>query len=62
MLFRSHGNPGIQEYYREYYLQNRDRSEIGGELGKDISLMFEEGTVEEKSMALTVLGAVKLYF
>ena len=57
-----HGNPGIQEYYREYYLQNRDRSEIGGELGKDISLMFEEGTVEEKSMALTVLGAVKLYF
>ena len=43
-------------------MQNRDRSEIGGELGKDISLMFEEGTVEEKSMALTVLGAVKLYF
>ncbi|MDE6604085.1 MAG: hypothetical protein K2K90_18445 [Lachnospiraceae bacterium] len=52
--------PGIQEHYRKYYDSNRGR--IGGELGKDISLMFEEGNVTEKSMALTVLGAVKLYF
>lgn len=55
-------SPGVQAYCRDYYLQNRDRSEIDGQLKKDISLMFEEGTVEEKSMALTVLGAVKLYF
>lgn len=54
------GNSGIQKYYREYYNRNRDR--ISGELGKDISRMFEEGNVEEKSMALTVLAAVKVYF
>lgn len=54
------GDSGIQKYYREYYNRNRDR--ISGELGKDISRMFEEGNVEEKSMALTVLAAVKVYF
>jgi len=53
-------NPGIQKYYREYYNGNRDR--IDGELGKDISRMFEEGSVEEKSMALTVLAVLKAYF
>ncbi len=52
--------PGIQEYYREYFDGNRSR--ISGALGKDISLMFEKGNVTEKSMALTVLGAAKLYF
>lgn len=52
--------PKIQEYYREYF--DRNRSGIVGDMGKDISLMFEEGNVTEKSMALTVLGAVKLYF
>lgn len=55
-------SPGIQEYYRDYYCQNRNRSELGEELAKDISRMFEEGNVIEKSMALTVLGAIKLYF
>lgn len=55
-------NPRIQEYYRDYYSQNSNRKEISGELGGDISLMFKEGNVEEKSMALTVLGAIKLYF
>lgn len=54
------GNPGIQQYYREYYDKNKDG--VDGELGEDISLMFEEGNVIEKSMALTVLGAAKLYF
>ncbi len=54
------GNPGIQEYYREYFENNRDR--IGGELGRDLTLMFEKGNVTEKSMALTVLGAAKVYF
>lgn len=54
------GNSGIQAYYREYFESNRDR--IGGELGRDITLMFEAGNVTEKSMALTVLGAAKLYF
>ncbi len=53
-------SPGIQAYCREYFDSNRSR--IGGALGKDISLLFEEGNVTEKSMALTVLSAVKLYF
>ncbi len=55
-------SPMIQEYYRCYYLQNENRSEISGELKKDISLMFEEGNVIEKSMALTILSLVNLYF
>lgn len=54
------GNTEIQRYYREYYDKNRDR--VGGELGKDISLMFEDGNVIEKSMALTVLAILKVYF
>lgn len=53
-------NPEIQRYYREYYDGNRNR--IDGELGRDISLMFEDGNVEEKSMALTVLAILKVYF
>lgn len=53
-------NPEIQRYYREYYDRNRNR--IDGELGRDISLMFEDGNVEEKSMALTVLAILKVYF
>ena len=40
------GNTEIQRYYREYYDKNRDR--VDGELGKDISQMFEEGNVIEK--------------
>ena len=31
-------------------------------MGKDISLMFEDGNVIEKSMALTVLAILKVYF
>ena len=54
------GNTEIQRYYREYYDKNRDR--VDGELGKDISQMFDEGNVIEKSMALTALSAAKLYF
>lgn len=53
-------NPGVQKYFREYYDGNRDR--IAGGLAKDISLMFEEGNVIEKSMALTVLAVRKAYF
>lgn len=55
-------NPGIREYYRDYYCRNRRRNELDGELGKDISLMFKEGNVLEKSMALTVLAVLKVYF
>lgn len=54
------GNLRIQEYYRKYFDDNRGR--VSGEVEKDIFRMFEEGNVTEKSMALTVLGAVKLYF
>lgn len=53
-------NPKIQEYYSNYYNQNKSR--VNGELGKDISLMFKEGNVLEKSMALTVLAVFKVYF
>lgn len=54
--------PEIQEYYKDYYSKNRNRDELRGELGKDISRLFEEGNTIEKSMVLTVLGALKLYF
>lgn len=55
-------DPGIRKYYEDYYRDNRHMSALDGTLGNDVSLMFEEGNVIEKSMALTVLAVLKAYF
>lgn len=52
----------IQKFYESYY-QNVSKDLITNEiLRKDIEIMFYEGTVTEKSMALTVLSIIKKYF
>ena len=55
-------NKNIQKYYRNYYDMGINHSVLNEDLKKDISRMFEEGNVTEKSMALTVLAVINQYF
>lgn len=52
----------IRKYYQDYYEEHIDHPVLSETLRKDILKLFTEGTVTEKSMALTVLAAVKAYF
>ena len=52
----------IQKYLTEFYDNVIKNQALEDDLRKDISLMFHEGEVWEKSMALTVLAMVKKYF
>ncbi|MCM1251807.1 MAG: asparagine synthase-related protein [Clostridium sp.] len=52
----------LQRYYKMYYDDNINNVVLGENLQKDISQMFDEGDITEKSMALTVLAAAKIYF
>ena len=52
----------IRKYYQDYYEEHIDHPVLSETLRKDILKLFMEGTVTEKSMALTVLAAVKAYF
>ena len=46
----------------KYYEENIENPVITDSLRKDIKVMFKQGNVMEKSMALTVLAEVKKYF
>ena len=48
--------------YEKYYEENIENPVITDSLRKDIKVMFKQGNVMEKSMALTVLAEVKKYF
>lgn len=52
----------IQKYYQSYYDDNIDHTVLKEDLRRDISRMFYKGNAADKSMALTVLAAVKKYF
>lgn len=52
----------LQRYYASYYESHIDSPVFDEALRKDISVMFHQGNVTEKSMALTVLAAAHLYF
>lgn len=52
----------IQHYYESYFESVIDCKAFDEGLRKDLTLMFKKGNVTEKSMALTVLSAVKQYF
>lgn len=56
------GDPELQRYYETYYESLIDCKVFDEELRRDLSVMFRQGNVTEKSMALTVLAAVKQYF
>lgn len=51
-----------RQYYDKYYRDNIDNGVFSKELKNDIHLMFQDGAVMEKSMALTVLAEAKKYF
>lgn len=53
---------GIQKYFVDYVEDTIDHPALGEALRKDIRLLFAEGSVEEKSLAITVLAMVKKYF
>jgi len=52
----------IQRYYEDYFKSVIDCKAFDEDLRRDLTLMFRQGNVTEKSMALTVLSAVKQYF
>lgn len=52
----------IQRYYETYFESTIDCRAIDEGLRGDLTEMFRQGNVTEKSMALTVLSAVKQYF
>lgn len=52
----------LQRYYEAYYEDNIDCEIFDEALRNEISVMFRQGNVAEKSMALTVLAAAKQYF
>lgn len=52
----------VQKYLTEFYDSVIENTVLDKSLREDISLMFRDGEVWEKSMALTVLAMVKKYF
>ncbi len=52
----------LQRCYEAYYADNIDCGIFDEALRNDISVMFRQGNVAEKSMALTVLAAARQYF
>lgn len=52
----------IQDYFDLYYSTNVNNSYINNEIRKDIHKMFTEGSANEKTQVLTVLGMLKLLF
>ena len=55
-------NPDIRKYMQEYMEASIGNPVLGKELREDIRRLFQEGSVEEKSLAITVLAMVKKYF
>ncbi|MDE7197561.1 MAG: asparagine synthase [Lachnospiraceae bacterium] len=53
---------GIQKRFAGYMEDAILNPVLGEDLRKDIRLLFTEGSVEEKSLAITVLAMVKKYF
>lgn len=52
----------IQQYYQTFYENHINNGALSDALKGDISVMFQDGNVTEKSMALTVLAVVGKYF
>lgn len=55
-------DPGIRKYMQDYMEASIDNPVLDQELRSDIRRLFQEGSVEEKSLAITVLAMVKKYF
>ena len=53
---------GIQQYYQTYYKKHINSDVLSEAIKGDISEMFNQRNVTEKSMALTVLAAAAQYF
>lgn len=57
-----HKDAGIQKRFADYMEDMIKNPVLGEELKKDIRFLFAEGSVEEKSLAITVLAMVRKYF
>lgn len=53
---------GIQKRFAACVEEIIDNPALGEDMRKDVRLLFMEGNVEEKSLAITVLAMVKKYF
>lgn len=56
------GSPDLQRFYEAYYERSIRCGIFDETLKNDITLLFRQGNVTEKSMALTVLAAAEQYF
>lgn len=52
----------IQRYYETYFEGGINCTVFDEDLRRDLTVMFHQGSVAEKSMSLTVLSAAKQYF
>lgn len=55
-------DPGIQKYMQDYMEASIENPVLDRGLKEDILRLFREGSVEEKSLAITVLAMVRKYF
>ena len=55
-------NEALREFMQEYFDNNFDNPQFSPELKEDIKQLFDQGTVLEKTQALTVLSATRYYF
>lgn len=51
-----------QAFFNNYFNENIRNDCLGAELREDITKLFKEGTANEKTQVLTVLGMAKLFF
>lgn len=52
----------IQDFLKRYYEDNINNTKLNDDLKKDITKMFLQGNVTEKSMAITVLAIIRRYY
>ena len=55
-------DPKVRKYMRHYLKENIKNPVIDRELREDLIYMYKKGLAREKSMALTVVAAAKLFF
>ena len=55
-------DPEVRDFLEKFAEEVLQNDTIEDDLKKDIKLMFDEGNVMEKSMALTVLAMIKKFF
>ena len=54
-------NPEIDEFYNKLFLEKINLIHSDNELSTDVKQLFEKGSLVEKSLVLTLLGAIERF-